>query len=73
MSILRSRFTLVAVLVARIGYGAVLVVDPARLTKRWLGPLDEPAEVALRGLGAREVVLHLLALASSVRIASCWP
>ena len=66
-SIFRSRFTLVAVLLARIGYGAILVADPAKLTKRWLGALDDPAEVALRGLGAREVVLHAMALVSALR------
>jgi hypothetical protein len=67
MSVLRSPVTLVAVLLARIGYGVILVLDPARLTKRWLGPPSEPTEVALRGLGAREVVLHVMALVSAAR------
>ncbi|MDQ6776427.1 MAG: hypothetical protein M3071_09485 [Actinomycetota bacterium] len=67
MSFFRSRVTLLAVLLARIGYGAVLVLDPARLTKRWLGPPSEPTEVALRGLGAREIVLHAMALVCALR------
>jgi hypothetical protein len=65
--LLRSRFILIAVLSARIAYGAVLVFDPARLTKRWLGPVSEPTGVAVRGLGAREVVLHFLALVNVVQ------
>jgi hypothetical protein len=72
-SILRSRSALIAVLVARIGYGLVLAVDPARWTKRWLGPISDPTSVALRGLGAREVLLHLMALVSAVRGAPVRP
>jgi hypothetical protein len=67
ISVFRSRVTLVAVLLARIGYGVVLVLEPGRLTKRWLGPPSEATEVALRGLGARETVLHLMALVSALR------
>jgi hypothetical protein len=70
--LLRSRLfqspvTLVAVLLARIGYGVILLFDPARLTRRWLGPLSDPTDVALRGLGAREIALHLIALVSALR------
>ncbi|HWC87893.1 MAG TPA: hypothetical protein VG388_15275 [Solirubrobacteraceae bacterium] len=72
MSLLRSRLldsrvALIAVLLARIGYGAALLLDPERVTKRWLGPLTAPTDVAVRGLGTREVMLHALALAQAVR------
>jgi hypothetical protein len=63
----RSRIALVSILLARIVYGVGLVVDPTRLTRRWLGPLSEPTVVALRGLGAREIVLHVMALVSALR------
>jgi hypothetical protein len=59
-----------AVLGLRIAYGAALIVAPERLALRWLGPDSRraPTQVPLRGLGAREVVLHtgavLAALAS---------
>jgi hypothetical protein len=56
----------VAILSFRIAYGAALLVAPAKVAgNRWLGAgAGEPAaEVALRGLGAREVGLHGLALA----------
>jgi len=53
----------------RIAYGAALVLVPDRLTKRWLGPggRTPPAQVALRGLGAREVVLHAGGLVAAAR------
>jgi hypothetical protein len=63
----------VAVLLARIAYGVILVLDPARLTKRWLGAPSEPTEVALRGLGAREIVLHVMALVSALRAGPVRP
>ena len=63
----RSRIALVSILLARIVYGVGLVVDTTRLTRRWLGPLSEPTVVALRGLGAREIVLHVMALVSALR------
>ena len=58
-----------AVLIGRIAYGAALVAAPARLTRRWLGPAaDSPSTgVGVRGLGAREVLLHAGALAVTVR------
>lgn len=65
----------VAVIAARIGYGAGLVAFPARLTKRWLGPAGHsgPTQVGVRGLGAREVVLHAGALLAALRGASLRP
>ncbi|MBV8221006.1 MAG: hypothetical protein JO325_21290 [Solirubrobacterales bacterium] len=64
-----ARIATCAVLVLRIAYGVALVADPRRLALRWLGPAaeDAPAQVALRGLGAREVILHTGALLATSR------
>lgn len=59
-----TRAATAAVLALRIAYGAGLVAVPDRLSQRWLGPPSDPARVGLRALGAREVLLHALALAS---------
>jgi hypothetical protein len=60
----RARQAAVAVAALRIAYGAALAIAPARTTRAWLG--DDGARpgagVALRGLGAREIVLHAGAL-----------
>ena len=62
------RIAAIAVLALRIAYGAGLLVAPDRLTARWLGPAATggPVQVPLRGLGAREVVLHGGALAAAL-------
>jgi hypothetical protein len=60
----------VAVLSFRIAYGLALLAAPAKLAgNRWLGPgaREAAAQVSLRGLGAREVGLHGLALAGLLR------
>jgi hypothetical protein len=57
----------IAVLGFRVAYGAALVVAPERVTKSWLGPIGDPAKVALRGLGGRELAIHGLAIAAAVR------
>ncbi len=62
-----SQIGVASVLGLRVAYGVGLVIAPARLSARWLGPVEEPTSVALRGLGAREVVLHGVALASALR------
>ena len=64
-----NRKVAVAVFGARIAYGLGLVAVPARLTGRWLGPAAEtaPTQVGVRGLGAREVLLHLGALTAALR------
>ena len=62
-----SQLGVVTVLALRVAYGAALALAPARLSKRWLGPVDAPTSVALRGLGAREVLLNAVALASALR------
>jgi hypothetical protein len=66
----------VAVLSFRIAYGLALIVAPAKVAgNRWLGPgaRSAAAQVALRGLGAREVVLHGLALSAYLRGAPVRP
>ena len=60
----------IAVLSSRIAYGAALLVSPEKVAgNRWLGPgAGRPAaQVSLRGLGAREIALHGVALASFLR------
>ena len=71
----RARTAALAVLTLRVAYGAGLVAVPERLTRRWLGPAaaQPAAQVALRGLGAREVALHGLAIAATLRGASVRP
>jgi hypothetical protein len=57
------------VLALRVAYGLALVVFPARLTRTWLGPAGErgPTQVGVRGLGARESLLHAGAIAAALR------
>jgi hypothetical protein len=60
----------IAVLGSRIAYGAALLVAPEKVAAgRWLGPdaRRQAAQVSLRGLGAREVALHGVALAGFLR------
>ncbi len=59
-----------AVLGFRVAYGAALLIAPGKVAgNRWLGPgARQPAAVvALRGLGAREVAVHGIALAALAR------
>jgi hypothetical protein len=62
-----SRQATMALAAARIAYGAALALAPARTTRAWLGGDVEQAgtKVALRALGAREIVLHSGALAAA--------
>jgi hypothetical protein len=64
-----ARKATAAVLALRIGYGAALVVAPDRLSRRWLGPEAgrAPAQVPLRALGTREIVLHGGGLQAALR------
>ncbi|MBS1895272.1 MAG: hypothetical protein JST59_28565 [Actinobacteria bacterium] len=60
----------VALLGFRVAYGAALLIAPGKVAgNRWLGPSARhpAATVALRGLGAREVALHGIALAELAR------
>jgi hypothetical protein len=54
------RIAAIAVLALRIAYGAGLIAAPARLSRSWLGPAgaQPPTQVALRGVGAREIAVH---------------
>ena len=67
MSISRARAASVVVLGLRVAYGAGLIAAPTRLAQRWLGPAAEsaPTQVPLRGLGAREALIHGAALAAA--------
>jgi hypothetical protein len=58
------RVAAASVLGLRVSYGIALIAVPGRLARRWLGPAadDAPVQVALRALGAREVILHAGAL-----------
>lgn len=59
-----------AVLGFRVAYGVALLVAPGKVAaNRWLGPgaRGPAATVALRGLGAREVAVHGIALAELAR------
>jgi hypothetical protein len=60
----------IGILGSRIAYGLALLVAPAKVAgNRWLGEgAREPAaQVALRGVGAREIALHGLALGACQR------
>jgi len=65
-----------AILTFRVAYGAALLIAPAKVAgNRWLGPgaRQPAATVALRGLGAREVAVHAIALATLARDAPVRP
>lgn len=70
-----ARITAAAVLGLRISYGVVLILAPRRLAQGWLGPAADgaPVQVALRGLGAREAILHTGALLALKRGAPLRP
>lgn len=59
----------------RIAYGVGLIAAPARLGRRWLGPAAgaAPTQVPMRGLGAREIVIHAGAIAAAVQGAPLRP
>jgi hypothetical protein len=63
-----SRTIAAGVLALRVAYGGALIAAPERLTLRWLGPAAEHVctQVPLRGLGAREVLLHAGGLAAAL-------
>jgi hypothetical protein len=63
------RTATIAVLGLRVAYGVALIAAPERLALRWLGPAagTPPAQVPLRGLGAREIVVHGAAIAAATR------
>lgn len=60
----------IGVLGSRIAYGLALVAAPGKVAgNRWLGEgaRAPAAQVALRGVGAREIALHGLALGACFR------
>ena len=59
----------------RIAYGAALALAPARTTRAWLGTggAVPGGQVAVRALGAREVVLHGGAVAAALGDAPVAP
>jgi hypothetical protein len=71
----RIRAAAVALLGFRIAYGVALIAAPTRLGRRWLGPAAEtaPTQVPLRGLGAREVLIHAGAVAAALAGAPLRP
>lgn len=62
-----ARAGAMALLAVRVGYGVGLMLAPERVTRAWLGAdAQRPAaQVALRGLGARELALHGAALVAA--------
>jgi hypothetical protein len=70
-----ARIAAAAVLGLRVAYGLALIAAPERLTRAWLGAAGgtAPTQVALRGLGAREIALHGAALAAAVAGAPVRP
>jgi hypothetical protein len=52
----------------RVAYGAALALAPARTSRSWIGKdgTRPAAGVALRALGAREIVLHAGAAAAAL-------
>jgi|GEM_PF-2630370 len=64
-----TRALAVGVLGLRIVYGVALIARPEPLTRRWLGTdtARAPVQVPLRGLGAREILVHSVALAAALR------
>jgi len=69
------RIATLTLLGLRVAYGAGLVAVPERLTRRWLGPAAgaPPTQVPLRGMGAREIVVHGAAIAAVLRDAPLRP
>jgi len=65
-----SKRAATALLSFRVAYGIALLTAPGKVAgNRWLGPgANQPAAtVALRGLGAREVAIHGIALTELAR------
>ncbi|MDO9408424.1 hypothetical protein [Patulibacter sp.] len=61
MSLLTPQNAARAIGVGRIAFGAALLAVPARIGESWLGEggAGAPAQVALRGLGARDAVIGM--------------
>jgi hypothetical protein len=70
-----GRSAAVGVLALRVAYGAALIAAPDRLARRWLGPDAQraPAQVPLRALGMRELLLHAGGIVAAIRGGSLRP
>ena len=70
-----ARLAAVPVLGLRVAYGVALIVVPARLTRRWLGPAaaSRATQVPLRGIGGREVAVHGAAMIAALTGAPVRP
>ena len=70
-----ARLAAIAVLGLRAAYGAALLLVPGRVTRQWLGPpaARPPAVVAVRGLAAREIAVHVAAIVEALRGAPLRP
>jgi hypothetical protein len=64
----RARAAALPILGLRVAYGAGLIAAPERLARRWLGPASAsgPTQVALRGIGGREVAVHATAIGAAL-------
>ena len=69
------RIATLTLLGLRVAYGAGLIAAPERLTVRWLGHAAgaPPTQVPLRGMGAREIVVHGAAIAAALNDAPLRP
>lgn len=70
-----SRVAIGAFAAARAGFGAALVARPERVGRGWLGEVagQPAAQVAIRGIGARDLALSGGALAALARGAGVRP
>ena len=69
------RIATLTLLGLRVAYGVGLIAAPERLTLRWLGDAAAapPTQVPLRGMGAREIVVHGAAIAAALNDAPLRP
>jgi len=71
----RSRTAVLANFALRAAYGAAMLTTPGRIGEPWLGrpAPTAPSDVPLRGVGGREVALHLAGGAAILRGAPVRP
>ena len=71
----RSRIAVLANFGLRAAYGGAMLAAPGRIGKPWLGrpAPTAPSDVPLRGVGGREVALHLAGAGAILRGAALRP
>jgi len=71
----RSRMAVLANFVLRAAYGGAMLAVPGRIGEPWLGrPAPTAAsDVPLRGVGGREVAVHLAGTGAILRGGPCRP